>query len=51
MDEVIVMDNIPTSVDQANLIAELPEEKVDIDKNGHYDPAKSPNFHDWMVNG
>lgn len=42
---------LPTALDWENLIFELPEEKVKIDKNGNYDPKKSPNFHDWMVNG
>ncbi len=42
---------LPTALDWENLISELPEEKVKIDKNGNYDPKKSPKFHDWMVNG
>lgn len=42
---------VPTALDWSNLVDQLPEEKVKIDKNGHYDPKKSPNFHDWMVNG
>ena len=42
---------LPTALDWENLIFGLPEEKVKIDKNGNYDPKKSPNFHDWMVNG
>ena len=42
---------VPTALDWSNLVDQLPEEKVKIDKNGPYDPKKSPNFHDWMVNG
>ena len=42
---------VPTALDWSNLVDQLPEEKVKIDKNGHYDPKKPPNFHDWMVNG
>lgn len=42
---------VPTALDWSNLVDQLPEEKVKIDKNGHYDSKKSPNFHDWMVNG
>ena len=42
---------VPTALDWSNLVDQLPEEKVKIDKNGHYDPKKSPTFHDWMVNG
>lgn len=47
----VIVKKLPTALDWSNLIAELPEEKVEIDKNGQYDPQKSPNFHDWMVNG
>lgn len=42
---------VPTSLDWAELLKEIPEEKVEFDKNGHYDPKKSPDFHDWMGNG
>lgn len=42
---------LPTALDWADLIKEIPVEDVEIDKNGHYDPKKSPDFHDWMVNG
>lgn len=42
---------VPTALDWSNLVDQLSEEKVEIDKDGHYDPKKSPNFHDWMVNG
>ncbi|MBB1124381.1 AbrB/MazE/SpoVT family DNA-binding domain-containing protein [Limosilactobacillus albertensis] len=44
-------EKIPTALDWSNLVDQLPEERVDIDKNGHYDHEKSTNFHDWMVNG
>lgn len=47
----VIVKKLPTALDWSNLIAELPEEKVEIDKNGQYDPQKSPNFHDWIVNG
>lgn len=49
-DEIVVK-KLPTALDWANLISELPEEKVEIDKNVNYDPKESPNFHDWIVNG
>ena len=42
---------MPTALDWANLVKEIPVEDVEIDENGHYDPKKSPDFHDWMVNG
>ena len=47
----VIVKKLPTALDWANLIADLPEEKVEIDKNGRYDQKKSPNFHDWMING
>lgn len=42
---------LPTALDWANLVKEIPVEDVEIDEKGHYDPKKSPDFHDWMVNG
>lgn len=42
---------LPTALDWADLVKEIPVEDVEIDENGHYDPKKSPDFHDWMVNG
>lgn len=50
-DNAITIKKLPTALDWANLIDQIPSERVDFDKNGHYDPDKSPNFHDWMVNG
>lgn len=50
-DNEIRIKKLPTALDWANLVKEIPVEDVEIDKNGHYDPKKSPDFHDWMVNG
>ena len=36
---------------QAQLLKNFPVEDIEIDENGHYDPEKHPEFHDWMVNG
>lgn len=41
---------VPTALDWANLVDQLPEEQVDIDKDGNYNPKKSPHFHNWMIN-
>lgn len=41
---------LPTVLDWTNLVKEIPVEDVEIDENGHYNPKKSPDFHDWMVN-
>lgn len=50
-DNEIRIKKLPTALDWANLVKEIPVEDVEIDENGHYDPKKSPDFHDWMVNG
>lgn len=42
---------IPTTQDWFYLVKGIPVEDVKMDKHGHYDPKKSPDFHDWMVNG
>lgn len=47
----VLIKKLPTALDWANLVKEIPVEDVEIDNNGHYDPKKSPDFHDWMVNG
>ncbi|MGN1282309.1 MAG: AbrB/MazE/SpoVT family DNA-binding domain-containing protein [Limosilactobacillus sp.] len=50
-DNEIRIKKLPTALDWADLVKEIPVEDVEIDENGHYDPKKSPDFHDWMVNG
>lgn len=50
-DNKILIKKLPNALDWANLVKEIPVEDVEIDKNGHYDPKRSPDFHDWMVNG
>lgn len=50
-DNQITIKKLPTALDWAELIDQLPVEKVEFDKNGKYDSKKSPDFHDWMVNG
>ena len=47
----INVQKLPTSLDWAEVIKDIPVENVDIDENGYYDAEKSSNFHDWMVNG
>jgi len=42
---------IPTALDWADLVKQIPVEKVEIDEYGNYDSKKSPEFHNWMVNG
>lgn len=50
-DNEIRIKKLPTALDWSNLVKQYPVENVDIDENGHYDPKKSPDFHDWIVNG
>lgn len=45
------MDKILTAEDWVELLKNYPVEDIEIDENGHYDPEKHPEFHDWMVNG
>lgn len=47
----ITIKKLPTALDWANLVKQIPVEDVDIDVDNHYDSKKSPDFHDWMVNG
>ncbi|MPQ35084.1 AbrB/MazE/SpoVT family DNA-binding domain-containing protein [Limosilactobacillus fermentum] len=47
----ITIKKLPTALDWANLVKQIPVEKVEIDEHGNYDPKKSPEFQDWMVNG
>lgn len=37
-----------SSLDWHDLIRNIPNEKVNIDKYGHYNPKESPSFHKWM---
>ena len=49
-DEITIR-KLPTALDWIGLVRKLPVEDVCIDDNGNYDPEKSLDFHDWMVNG
>lgn len=40
------MDKITTAEDWAELLKKISVETIEIDKNGHYDPKKHPEFHD-----
>ncbi|WP_238331559.1 AbrB/MazE/SpoVT family DNA-binding domain-containing protein [Furfurilactobacillus milii] len=44
----IVLKSRPTPLEWHDLIKNIPIEDVDIDKEGHYDPQKSPHFDEWM---
>ncbi len=41
---------LPTVLDWTNLVKGKSPLVFEIDENGHYNPKKSPDFHDWMVN-
>ena len=47
----ITIKKLPTALDWANLVKQIPVEDVKIGENGYFDPEKSPDFHDWMING
>lgn len=47
----ITIKKLPTALDWSNLVKQIPIEDVYIDENGQYDPKKSPDFHEWMVDG
>lgn len=47
----VIIKKLPTAVDWAKLVKDIPVEDIEIDNSGHYDSKKSPAFHDWMVNG
>ena len=42
----ITIKKLPTALDWANLVKQIPVEDVKIDENGYFDPKKSPDFHD-----
>lgn len=37
---------LPTAIDWKELVEKIPVEDVEIDEDGHYDPKKSPDFHE-----
>jgi AbrB family looped-hinge helix DNA binding protein len=47
----ITIKKLPTALDWANLVKQIPVEDVEIAEDGNFDFKKSPEFHDWMVNG
>lgn len=47
-DDKIVIRALPTADEWADLFKNVPVEDVDVDEHGHYDPKKSPQFHEWM---
>ncbi|KAB1969987.1 MULTISPECIES: AbrB/MazE/SpoVT family DNA-binding domain-containing protein [Lacticaseibacillus] len=48
VDDKIVIRALPTADEWTDLFKNTPTEVVNLDKRGHYDPEKSPAFHDWM---
>jgi len=41
----------PNALDWHELIKSIPTEVVEVDRKGTYDVKRSPDFHDWMING
>jgi len=42
---------LPTEEEWAELLEGLPTERVELDKDGNYDPEQSPEWHEWIKNG
>lgn len=47
----VVFAKVPELSDVEKLLANVPNEVVEFDKDGHYDPKKSPDFDKWMREG
>ena len=45
----IILRKLPSALDWSNLIADSPNEVVDVDTEGNYDPKKAPRFYEWMM--
>lgn len=45
----IILKKLPTALDWHNLVAEIPNEKVEINSKGYYNPEQAPHFHKWML--
>ena len=45
----IILRKLPSSLDWSHLIADIPNEVVDVEAEGKYDPEKAPRFHEWMM--
>lgn len=45
----IILRKLPSALDWSHLIADIPNEVVDVDDEGNYDPEKAPRFHEWMM--
>ena len=45
----IILRKLPSTLDWSNLIADIPNEVVDVDTEGNYDPKKAPRFYEWMM--
>lgn len=46
-----ILRKLPSALDWSNLIADIPNEVIDVDSDGKYDPEKAPRFHEWMTGG
>ncbi|AFR99923.1 AbrB/MazE/SpoVT family DNA-binding domain-containing protein [Lentilactobacillus buchneri] len=47
----VVLSKVPEVSDWKKLLANIPDERVELDQEGHYDPDKSPELDDWMRKG
>lgn len=47
-DDGITIKKVPSSLNWDELIEDIPNEKVEFDREGHYDADKAPHFDEWM---
>lgn len=47
----VVFAKVPELSDVKKLLANIPNEVVEFDNDGHYDPKESPDFDKWMREG
>ena len=45
----IILRKLPSALDWSHLIADIPNEVVDVEAEGKYDPEKASRFHEWMM--
>ncbi len=45
----IILRKLPSALDWSHLIADIPNEVVDVDAEGNYNPEKASRFHEWMM--
>ncbi|MEX0381010.1 AbrB family transcriptional regulator [Leuconostoc sp. MS02] len=50
-DNKITEETMPIIDEWASLYSKIPTEVVALDEKRQYNQEKSPDFHDWLING